>query len=241
MLKCYLVDDETHAIDTLASYIEKAPGLELLGSSIDPLEALHLIGTSLHPDITFLDVDMPQLSGIDLAGLINDRTAVIFTTAFPNYAVDAFEKNAYDYLLKPISFERFLNSVNKVSHLLKTVFTVNRDDHIYLKSNIKGKVIRVNFSEILYTESIKNYMVIHMREEKIRTYLTMKELENILPDGLFLRVHKSFLVNIKEIRSVSASSIHLKNNSIEIPLGQIYRSALQDHITDKLVISSRRT
>lgn len=239
MLSCYIVDDEAHAVDTLASYIEKAPGLELLGSSTDPLEALDRIGTSLHPHITFLDIDMPQLSGIDLAGLINDHTAVIFTTAFPEYAVDAFEKNARDYLLKPISFERFLNSVKKVSSLIMTSSAADRDDHIYIKSSIKGKVIRVNFSDILYAESIKNYMIIHTHEERMITYLTMKELENVLPAGLFFRVHKSFLVNIKEIHSASGSCIHLKNKT-EIPVGQVYRSALQDYINGKLLSSSRR-
>lgn len=238
MLTCYVVDDEAHAIETLVSYIEKAPGLELLGSSTNPLEALDLIGHSIHPDITFLDVDMPQLSGLDLAGLINDHTAIIFTTAFPDYALGAFEKNASDYLLKPISFDRFLNSVKKVSAMIQSVVNKPNDDHIFIKSNTKGKVVRVNFQDISYVESIKNYVIIYTDTEKLVTYLTMKELETALPSDQFYRVHKSFIVNVQRIKTVNGSNIYL-NKNIEIPLGQMYKNQLQGYINDKLVRSSR--
>lgn len=238
MFTCYVVDDEPHAIETLASYIEKAPGLELLGSSTNPLEALDLINTSIHPDITFLDVDMPQLSGLDLAGLISDRTAVIFTTAFPDYALGAFEKNAADYLLKPISFERFLNSVKKVSGHLQAHIQDPANDHIFIKANIKGKVTRLNFTDIVYVESIKNYVIIYAGEEKMITYLTMKELEAALPPEKFFRVHKSFIVNAEKIKTVNGVNILLQNN-IPVPLGQRYKTALQEYINAKLVRSSR--
>lgn len=238
MLTCYVVDDEAHAIDTLVSYIEKAPGLELIGSSTNPLEALDRIGNTVHPDITFLDVDMPQLSGLDLAGLINDHTAIIFTTAFPDYALGAFEKNASDYLLKPISFDRFLNSVKKVSALIQPVVNTQTDDHIFIKSNTKGKVVRVNFQDISYVESIKNYVIIYTDTEKLVTYLTMKELETALPADQFYRVHKSFIINVQRIKTVNGSNIHL-NKNIEIPLGQMYKNQLQDYINQKLVRSSR--
>ncbi|WP_276360177.1 LytTR family DNA-binding domain-containing protein [Daejeonella sp. H1SJ63] len=240
MFTCYIVDDEPHAIETLASYIKKAPGLELLGSSTNPLEALELINTSVHPDITFLDIDMPQLSGLDLAGLISDRTAVIFTTAFPDYALGAFEKNAADYLLKPISFERFLNSVKKVSGHIKTQIPTPENDHIFIKTNIKGKVTRLNLTDLIYVESIKNYVIIYTADEKLITYLTMKELEAALPSERFFRVHKSYIVNADRIKTVNGVNILLQNN-IPIPLGQIYKIALQDYINAKLVSSSRLT
>lgn len=239
-LTCYIVDDESHAIETLTSYIQKAPGLELLGSSTNPLEALELINSTVHPDITFLDIDMPQLSGLDLAGLINDRTRVIFTTAFPDYAVGAFEKNAADYLLKPISFERFLNSVKKVSSHIKPHNPNPVNDHIFIKANIKGKVTRLNFTDIVYVESIKNYVIIYTADEKLITYLTMKELEAALPTEKFFRVHKSFIVNTDRIKTVNGVNIVLQNN-IQIPLGQIYKATLQDYINAKLVSSSRLT
>lgn len=238
MLTCYIVDDESHAIATLASYIQKVPGLELLGTTTNPLDALELIGSTIHPDITFLDVDMPQLSGIDLAGLISEHTAVIFTTAFPNYAVGAFEKAAADYLLKPISFERFLNSVKKVGALLQPGPFVAPNDHMFVKSNIKGKVIKINFKEIEYAESIKNYLLIFTCDEKLVTYLTMKELERALPEGQFLRVHKSYTVNINMIKAVSGTSVQLKSG-VELPLGLIYKNTLQDYINEKLVQSAR--
>ncbi|HEY1060223.1 MAG TPA: LytTR family DNA-binding domain-containing protein [Daejeonella sp.] len=238
MFTCYVVDDEPHAIETLISHIDKAPGLELLGSSTNPLEALDLINTSVHPDITFLDVDMPQLSGLDLAGLISDRTAVIFTTAFPNHALAAFEKNAVDYLLKPISFERFLNSVKKVSGHLRAHIQNPANDHIFIKANIKGKVTRLNFTDIVYVESIKNYVIIYTEKEKLVTYLTMKELEAALPPEKFFRVHKSFIVNSEKIKTVNGINILLHDN-ISVPLGQMYKTALQDYINAKLVRSSR--
>lgn len=240
MFSCYVVDDEPHAVETLASYIKKAPGLELAGSSNNPLEALELINNSIQPDITFLDIDMPQLSGLDLAGLISDRTAIIFTTAFPDYALGAFEKNAADYLLKPISFERFLTSVKKVSTHIKTHIPDPANDHIFIKTNIKGKVTRLNFSDIVYVESIKNYVIIFTADEKLITYLTMKELEAALPSERFFRVHKSYIVNADRIKTVNGVNILLQNN-IPIPLGQIYKTALQDYINAKLVSSSRLT
>ena len=239
MMTCYIVDDETHAIETLTRYIEKVPGLELIGYSTNPLVALDLINSSVHPDITFLDVDMPQLSGIELAGLINDRTKIIFTTAFSNYAVAAFEKNASDYLLKPISFERFLASIKKVSEKPKALSPQSPDDHFYIKSNIKGKVIKLSFSDIYYFESIKNYIAIYTIDNKYVTYLSMKELEKILPEQRFLRVHKSFIVSTRMITSVDGSSIQLQNN-FNIPIGQTYKALVQAYITEKLISSSRQ-
>ncbi len=238
-LNCYVVDDENHAIETLQTYIEKTPGLDFIGSSNDPLDALDKIGKLVKPDITFLDVDMPHLSGIELAGLINEHTAVIFTTAHRGYAIDAFEKNALDYILKPISYERFLNSVKKVSSLIQ-----NRQappaDHMYVKSNIKGKVINVAFADIQYIESIKNYVILYTRDEKLITYLTMKELELVLPDSQFFRVHKSFMVNVFLIKSVTGSYIQLKSGS-QVPLGNIYKNTLLKYISDNLVTTYRQT
>ncbi len=238
MLTCYVVDDETHAIETLLSYIEKAPGIKLLGSSTNPLKALDQITTSLHPDITFLDVDMPELSGIDLAGLIGNRTAVIFTTAFPQHALSAFEKNAADYLLKPISFERFLASLQKVSAKLEPHSQPLVNDHMYIKSEIKGKVKRINFSDIIYIESLKNYLIIHTMMEDPITYLSMKELESVLPVDQFFRVHKSYMVNTEKIRTVNGATLQLEKD-ISIPLGLKYKDALQAYISKKLISSAR--
>lgn len=240
MLTCYVVDDETHAIEILVSYIEKTPGLKLIGSTTNPLEALDRINKSFSPDITFLDIDMPQLSGIDLAGLISDRTAVIFTTAFPDHALVAFEKNVADYLLKPISFERFLASVKKVSSFLEPRLQKQDRDHIYIKSNIKGKVKRINFSDILYIESLKNYLIIHTTTEDPITYLSMKELENVLPADKFFRVHKSYMINTERIKTVNGATLQLEKD-INVPLGLKYKEALQAFVNEKLVSSARQT
>ena len=145
-LTCYIVDDESHSIEILKSFIEKTPGLELAGSSTDPLFALNEVMVAGPPDITFLDVDMPELSGLELAGLINEYTKVVFTTSFPEYAIDAFEIDAEDYLLKPIAYERFLKSIKKVKKnmLEKSPGNDQPDDFFLIKSEIKGKM-RVKF------------------------------------------------------------------------------------------------
>ncbi len=232
MITCYVVDDETDAVDILESYIEKAPGLKLLGSFTNPLEALERIDNSGPADITFLDVEMPELSGLELAGLINDRTKVIFTTASPHHALTAFEKNAMDYLLKPISFERFLASIKKVSAKLEP--PLQAKDHIFIKSNIKGKLKRINFSDIIYIESLKNYMIIHTMTEDSAIYLSMNELEELLPSDKFVRVHRSYIVYIEKIRTVKGSMLELEKG-INIPLGVKYKDALQDYISKNLI------
>lgn len=238
MTTCYIVDDEIHAIETLTSYIEKVPGLKIVGTATNPLVALDQINTEVNPDITFLDVDMPHLSGMELAGLINDRTKIIFTTAFSDYAVAAFEKNACDYLLKPISFERFLNAIKKVSENLQSNSSKALTDHFFIKSNVKGKVINLSFTDVVYVESVKNYLSIFTGDSKYITYLTMKEIENILPSSQFLRVHKSFIVNTNKIKTIDGSSIQLKNN-VAIPVGQTYKLSVNSFVTKNLISSSR--
>ncbi len=238
MTTCYIVDDEIHAIETLTLYIEKVPGLTIIGTATNPLVALDQINNSLHPDITFLDVDMPQLSGMELAGLINAHTKIIFTTGFSDYAVSAFEKNASDYLLKPISFERFLISIKKVTENLQSSSPKASTDHFFIKSNVKGKVIKLSFADVIYIESIKNYLSIFTSDNKYITYLTMKELEIMLPVSQFLRVHKSYMVNINTIKAIDGSSIQMKNNVV-IPVGQTYKFILNSYIAKILISSSR--
>ncbi|MHB1178639.1 MAG: LytR/AlgR family response regulator transcription factor [Daejeonella sp.] len=238
MITCYVVDDERDAIEILESYIIKAPGLKLLGSFTNPLEALEKINNEIPPDITFMDVDMPELSGLELAELISDRTTVIFTTAYPQHALTAFEKNVRDYLLKPISFERFLASIKKVSAKLVPHLQVQWNDYMFIKSNIKGKLKQINVSNIIYIESIKNYLVIHTLTEDQVTYLSMREFEAVLPADKFFRVHRSYIVNVEKIRTVNGSILQLEKD-ITIPLGLKYKEPLQAHISKNLISSAR--
>jgi DNA-binding LytR/AlgR family response regulator len=243
MITCYIVDDEHHAIEVLARYIQNTPGLWLVGSEENPLQALDAIASGkVVADITFLDVDMPQLSGVDLAGLINQHTAIVFTTAYPDYAYQAFEKNAVDFLLKPISYERFLRAVSKVKDSLQPKPAIpaaeQNDGYFFIKTDVKGKFVRVNFEEISYVEAMQNYVRIQTSTEKLTTYLSMKEVEEHLPTQDFARVHKSFIVHLPKVKSVEGNQIVLSNGTV-VPMGSSYKTALLEMINGKLLKSRR--
>ncbi|WP_276498244.1 LytR/AlgR family response regulator transcription factor [Pontibacter litorisediminis] len=243
MTTCYVVDDERHALDVLARYIQNTPGLELKGAEENPLRALDAITSGkVSADITFLDVDMPQLSGIDLAGLINSCTTVVFTTAYPDYAYQAFDKNAVDYLLKPISYERFLRAIAKVKETLKprqTAAAVEQDSgYFFVKADVKGKFVKVILEDIIFVEAMQNYVRISTPSEKLTTYLSMKEIEEHLPSGDFTRVHKSFIVHNARVKSVEGNQITLTDEST-VTLGPSYRTAFLEMINAKLLKSKR--
>lgn len=242
-MKCFAVDDEAHALEVLSRYIQKTPGLNLIGSEVNPLVALDAITEGrVRPDITFVDVDMPQLSGVELAELINTYTTVVFTTAYPDYAFQAFEKNAVDFLLKPISYERFLKTISKVKEKLVRSSTAKGNqeekDYFFVKSEVKGKMVRVDTDEIDYIEALQNYVKIHTSEGILTTYLTMKEVEEHLPESKFSRVHKSFIVNNAKVKALEGNQILLDNKSV-IALGANYRFAFLETINAKLVKSKR--
>jgi two-component system LytT family response regulator len=211
MNTCYVIDDEEHAIDTLTGYINKFPGLDLIGTSINPLIAMNEIREN-PVDIVFLDVDMPEISGLDVADIISSFTSVIFTTAFPNYAMQAFEKNGSDFLLKPISFDRFTKSVIKVQNLIRNKNHVDApaaDGYFFINPGIKGKMVKLNYSDITYVEGLKNYVVIYTTEGKHITYLSMKEVEKAIPNDQFVRIHKSYIINLNKIKSIDGNNVIL--------------------------------
>jgi DNA-binding LytR/AlgR family response regulator len=243
MIHCFVVDDEAHAMEVLTRYIRKTPGLELAGAEENPLVALdHITNSQVAPGIAFVDVDMPQLSGMDLAELIPAGTEVIFTTAFPDYALQAFEKNAMDYLLKPITYERFLKAVGKVKEklALKTCTAGKQEeaDYIFVKGDMKGKVVRILLADILYIEALQNYIKIYTTKGLHVTYLTMKEIAAALPSCTFVRVHKSFIVNTRQVKAVEGNLIVLVNEKM-ISVGANYRPGFMERINAKLVKSGR--
>jgi two-component system LytT family response regulator len=182
MTSCYIIDDELHAIQVLAGYVNKTPGLELAGSTENPLEGLNEFREKGYADITFVDIDMAQLSGIEVATLIGNKTSVVFTTAFPKYAVEAFEKDASDYILKPITYERFLKCINKIT---ARIGSKKENDFFYIQCESKGKIIKLNYDDIIFVEALKNYVSIHTADNKHLTYLTLKEMEGSLPPNRF--------------------------------------------------------
>lgn len=233
---CYVIDDESPAIEALVDFIKKTPGLELAGNSQNPLLALENFRNGTKADITFLDIDMPELSGLDVADLLKDQTAIIFTTAHSGYAVEGFDKNISDFLLKPISYQRFLKAVNKVTS--GKAPDVQASDTFFINPGSKGKMVALKFSEIYYIEGSKNYVHFYTKNDRHTPYLTMREVEQAIPDNLFARVHKSYIVNIDKIKAISGSNVML-NNDVEVPLGVAFKESFLKQLDPKFLRSSR--
>jgi DNA-binding LytR/AlgR family response regulator len=239
MITCYVIDDELHSIEILCDLITKTPGLELIGYATNPLVGLDFITSKKKPNLTFVDIDMPSLSGIELAQLINIYTNVIFTTAFNNFALEAFDKEAFDYLLKPVIYERFLKSINKYKKYITNESTFNRKEYFYVKGEIKGKMIRINVSEITFIEGALNYVTIHLVDKTTQiTYLTLGELLNQLPELQFARIHRSFIVNTEKIKIINANNITLQDKTV-IPIGNAFKEGLFQALNQNLLKTKR--
>jgi DNA-binding LytR/AlgR family response regulator len=229
MLTCYVIDDEKGAVDLLVNFIEKTPFLKLAGTTTNPLEAIKVLKDQ-KVDLVFLDIQMPNITGLELMSIFQGKFNVILTSAYSNYALEGFENNALDYLLKPFSFDRFLKAAQKA--LTATAFSApqwqpeeQEDDYIFVKTENKGKMIKVNFKDILYVEGLKNYVSIYTKEDRIVTLLNIKDLEERLPQKRFLRVHKSYIVSVDSIKALDGNQILLTDIKAYIPLGETYRPA----------------
>ncbi|MFI5160450.1 MAG: LytR/AlgR family response regulator transcription factor [Sphingobacteriales bacterium] len=241
-LTCYIVDDEFHAIEVLKAYIEKTPGLVLQGYTTDPLVALKDIAGPDAPQVTFADVDMPELSGMEFAGMVSLYTKVVFTTSFPEYAIEAFEKEAFDYVLKPVSYERFLRTIVKLKKHFQAIApgADTPKDYFYIKSDIKGKMIRIIVEDIIYVEAAQNYIRIHLVSGKHMAYLTMEEIAERLPGSRFTRIHRSFIINNNRIKTLENGQVTLDDRSV-ISLGRFYRNPFLASMKELLVQSKRTT
>jgi len=217
-IKCIVVDDEPLAVSLLGSYVEKIPFFELAFSTENPIEALEYIQKN-ETDLIFLDIQMPELTGINFMKIIGNKMKYILTTAYAEYALEGYEHNVVDYLLKPISFTRFEKSALKAQER----FAVNQDSqdsYFFVKSS--GQQHKVNFNDILFIESIKDYVNIKTENQEYIVLETLKSLENQLPEN-FARVHKSFIINIDKIEKMDVKNVSI-NSEIEIPIGETYKS-----------------
>ncbi|MCR8560430.1 LytTR family DNA-binding domain-containing protein [Mucilaginibacter sp. BJC16-A38] len=238
-LTTYIVDDESHAIDIIADYINRTPGLSFSGSSTDPVAALDILTSDHPPGLTFLDIDMPGVSGLELANMVAGKTAVVFITSYREFGPEAFQVNAIDYLLKPISYAAFLKCIHKVQERLSTAAPSGKETgFIFVKGDLKGKYIRIIVSDILYIQSSLHYVDIFLPGEKITTYLTLSELEEKLSVTDFCRVHRSFIVNLKRIKAIEQSQIRLENKEL-IPIGRGYREEFFRRINPTFLVSQK--
>ncbi len=223
-IKCIVVDDEPLAVSLIGSYIEKIPFLELVFSSENPIEVLEYIQKN-EADLVFLDIQMPELSGINFMKITGDTMKYILTTAYSEYALEGYEHNVVDYLLKPISFDRFNKTVLKAQERFATS-EIQEASYFFVKSS--GQQYRINFDQIIYVESIKDYVNIKTENLEYIILDTLKSLENQLPRN-FLRIHKSFIINLNKIKSLNAKKVNLISQ-YEVPIGDYYRANFLDKL-----------
>jgi len=241
MIRCLVVDDEPLAIDLLEDYISKIPFLSLTKSFQNPIEALSEVQEG-NIDLVFLDVQMPELTGIQFLKIANGKCKVILTTAYPQYALEGYELNVLDYLLKPIAFDRFYKAAQKAKEsicnipaaavaveALPPVPQTIINDFIFVKTEYKIQKIYLN--DILFIEGLKDYISIYTKNDRIITLQSMKKIDEALPDHLFVRVHKSYIVALDKIESIERSRIAIADKII--PIGDTFREYFFKMIEDK--------
>lgn len=230
-ISCLVVDDEPLALSLLSDYIGSTDGLRLAAALSNPLEALRLADQqAVH--LIFLDVQMPELTGIQFMKVLQKKIPIVLTTAFGEYALEGFEHNVVDYLLKPISFERFLIAVEKVRQRIGFVqpapSVAAPVDYFFVKSEYK--IIKLNFSEVFYLEGLRDYVAIHTTDKKILTLQSLGAFQESLPANRFVRVHKSYIINLDKLNVIEQRTV--KINNVTIPIGSAYEQAFRKLIFD---------
>jgi DNA-binding LytR/AlgR family response regulator len=233
-IRTLIVDDEPHAIAVLEKYLAQFNQMELIGKCTDAIQAFQLLQQK-PVDLMFLDIQMPGIKGTDLLRSLKNPPRVIFTTAYSEYALEGFELNAVDYLLKPISFERFLRAVDKIYQLAESrhnpVITHEApvSDHetfIYLK--VERKTVKVNVNDILWIESLRDYVKVVIKDQVYITRQKISMLEEMLPENRFVRIHRSFIVSLSKINSFYSYSVDV--NGHELPIGRNYKQDVQKRL-----------
>lgn len=231
-LRCIVVDDEPLACDLMASYIEKTPFMELVGKFGSAQESIKTILED-NIDIVFLDIHMPQLSGVEFARIVPPSCRIIFTTAYDRYAIEGFKLNALDYLMKPISYEEFVNSANRALEWveLRRKADASSTDRHFMVVKSEYKYVQIAVKDILFIEGLKDYVKIYLSDEKspVTTLMSMKALERFLPETEFLRVHRSFIINTTKIKTIERNRIVFGNHYI--PVSESYKQAFTNYIT----------
>lgn len=228
LIQCLIVDDEPVAREILEGHLKKINTVNIVASCKNAMEAFSVINTQ-NTDLIFLDINMPDISGLSFAKSINKNIKIIFTTAYREYAVDGFDLQAVDYLLKPISFERLLKAINKYSNENTMIVSdkeeeiiSEKNDFIFVRSD--RKMIKINFSEIKYIESLSDYIKIYLTDNIVITRETISNIELKLPQNSFLRIHRSYIVSITMISSYTNE--YLEIDKIQLPISRTYKNAV---------------
>ncbi len=235
-LNCIVVDDEPLARKVLAEYIADLDFLELTAKAENPVKANNILAAN-RVDLMFLDIDMPGMNGLEFLRSLGSPPMTIITTAYAGFAIDGFELDVLDYLVKPFSFARFLKAVNKANEhagLRRRAANMHAfdDNHFFVKCD--GRIERIGYAELLYVEAMQNYIVLHTETGKLMVYLTIKGILDQLPAAGFLKVHKSYVVNKEKIKSIDGNIIRI--GASELPVSQaLYESVLKEIIKDKMI------
>lgn len=241
MIRCIIVDDEPLAVVQLEKYVERVSFLECVGVCNSASEASELLMRE-PVDVMFLDINMPDVSGMQFVRSLANPPLVVFTTAYSEYALEGFKVDAVDYLLKPIGFEDFLHAANKVQAMLRALHSAHdaspllsyADDSLFVKSDYR--IVRVPLNSIVYVESMSEYVRIFVegKSKPIISLLSMKKIEEVLPSDVFMRVHRSYIVNLCKIKEVSKMRI-IYDGDVSVPVGDMYKDAFYDYIERRFV------
>ncbi|MEP6845619.1 MAG: LytTR family DNA-binding domain-containing protein [Panacibacter sp.] len=223
MIKCIIVEDEMLAQQVIQSHLQKAERFELVGTCNNAVEAQEML-SKRDVDLMFLDIQLPGMTGLHFLRSLTNPPLVVLTTAYAEYALESYEFNVIDYLLKPISFERFSKAINKIFDGKLLLQNKAEDgsatgDHIFIKSN--SKFFKINFPDIIFMEGMRDYLKIHTQENTLVTHQTMQDMEQLLPSKQFIRVHKSYIIAVAHIKSIYGNSIEM--GKATIPIGISYK------------------
>lgn len=238
MIRCIAIDDEPLALKQIAGYIDKTPFLSLMETFESALQAINYFEDN-EVDLMFVDINMPDLSGMDFVKSLNNPPKVIFTTAYSEYAVEGFKVDAIDYLLKPISYADFLKAAERAKERISPKITENtqvesNEKFLFIKSEYK--ILRIILSDIRYIEGMREYLRIHIENQQpVMTLMSMKKMEEFLPEETFMRVHRSFIVNLNKITTIERNRI-VFDKKVYIPVSEQYKKAFQKYLDNNFLI-----
>lgn len=230
-INCIVVDDEPAMIDLLSFYIKQNPSLNLVNATTRPMEAVEWVNTK-QIDLVFLDVEMTECSGIEFISRVKGKCHIILCTGYPQYALDGFEHDVIDFLLKPVSQERFTRAVEKAGKIISTRNTPGENDYLFIIGETRFQKIKIPFADIDYLRSLRNYTAFYCGRKKMVSRINLGEVEKQLPRNRFLRVHMSYIVPIARIKSFNNRAILLQDIDQSIPIGSTYRDLVLDVLKD---------
>ncbi len=238
MISCIAIDDEPLALKQISSYINKTPFLALLGQFENAIQAISFLQDN-EIDLMFVDINMPDLSGMDFVKSLSNPPKVIFTTAYSEYAIEGFKVDAIDYLLKPIGYKDFLRAADKAKERIKPKVDSksqieSNEKFLFIKSEYKS--LRINLSDIKYIESKSEYLRIYVENQSpVMTLMSMKKMEQFLPESSFMRIHRSFMVNLNKVKIVERNRI-VFDKDVYIPVSEKYKTKFQKYLNDNFLV-----